>query len=193
MSTADLAAVAAFTAAGLSLINVVITVRLVRRGQRERWRREQERPIVARCLTLSSDIRHEWHEASVARQDARSWALPEAQQRIRKGWEALRDLHYEATQLDLLANHAVRQAARELVAAHDKEMNRLTFPPRPDTSENAARRASQGAIGELEVTLVERARVDLGLSSAQPTGKPRSLIGQHGARQKEGSLRAGSP
>lgn len=124
----------------------------------------------------------------MARQDARSWAPPEAQQRIRKGWEALRDLHYEATHLDLLASGAVRQAARDLVVAHDKEMNRLTFPPRPDTDENAARRASQGVIGELEVALVERAREDLGVSSVRPAEKPRSLIGKLGARQENRGL-----
>ena len=124
----------------------------------------------------------------MAREDERSWALPEAQQRIRKGWEALRDLHYEATQLDLLASRAVRQAARDLVAAHDKEMNRLTFPPRPDTNENAAWRASQGVIGDLEVTLVQRARVDFGSSSVQPTEQPRGIIGKLGARAEDRSL-----
>ena len=66
----DLAAVAAFTAAGLSLVNIGLSARLASRGQREQWRREQERPIVARCLTLSADALSEWWDASVAKQDA---------------------------------------------------------------------------------------------------------------------------
>ena len=61
---------AAFTAAGLSLVNVAISARLVSRGQREQWRRDQERPIVARCITLSGDALSEWSDASVAKQRA---------------------------------------------------------------------------------------------------------------------------
>ena len=77
----DLTAVAAFTAAGLSLVNVAISARMASRGHREQWRREQERPIVARCLTLSADARHEWRNAWVARTcgpspgDRRRWAF----------------------------------------------------------------------------------------------------------------------
>jgi hypothetical protein len=65
----DLTAVAAFTAAALSLVNVVISYRLTSRGHREQSRRDQERPIVARSLTLSADALGEWWDASVAKQD----------------------------------------------------------------------------------------------------------------------------
>ena len=68
LSCVDLAAVAAFTAAGLSLVNVAISARLASRGAREQWRRDQERPIVARCLTLSDDALGEWWDDSVAKQ-----------------------------------------------------------------------------------------------------------------------------
>jgi hypothetical protein len=54
----------------LSLVNVAISARMASRGQREQWRRDQERPVVARCLTLSANAASEWWDASVARQDA---------------------------------------------------------------------------------------------------------------------------
>jgi hypothetical protein len=44
----DLSAIAAFTAAALSAVNILISYRLTSRGHLEQWRREQERPIVAR-------------------------------------------------------------------------------------------------------------------------------------------------
>jgi len=176
----DATAVAAFAAAGLSLVNVVVTARLAHRGQGEQWRREQERPIVARCVALSVDLRDEWWEASFARLDIQApvGAQLDVQKRVNRGWQALRNLRYEVAQLDLLASPAVRQAARDLVTVHEQEMTRLAFPPNPATDENAARLASHAKIGKLEEALVERTRTDLGLAPAgilaQP--KPRNLL-----------------
>ena len=171
---------AAFAAAGLSLVNVVVTARLAHHGQGEQWRREQERPIVARCVALSVDLRDEWWEASFARLDIQApvGAQLDVQKRVNRGWQALRNLRYEVAQLDLLASPPVRQAARDLVTVHEQEMTRLAFPPNPATDENAARLASHAKIGKLEEALVERTRTDLGLAPAgilaQP--KPRNLL-----------------
>ena len=177
---------AAFAAAGLALINVAVTVRLAHRGQREQWRREQERPIVARCVAISTDIRDEWREASFARLDVQApvGAQLDVQKRVNRGWQALRNLRYEVAQLDLLASHTVRQAARDLVAAHEQEVRRLAFPPNPATDENAARLASHAKIGKLEEALVERTRTDLGLApvGSLPYAKPRGLLGMLLAR-----------
>jgi hypothetical protein len=108
--------VAAFTAAALSLVNVAISARLVSRGQREQWRRDQERPVVARCLTLSDDALSEWWDASLAKQDADADApLTKMDQHWRKGGQLLHDLRYEVAQLDLLASRAVRQVAATLL------------------------------------------------------------------------------
>lgn len=60
LSDMDLSAIAAFTAAGLSAVNVVFSYRLTRRGSREQWRRDQERPIVAHVLAVSRDIALTW-------------------------------------------------------------------------------------------------------------------------------------
>lgn len=46
----DPTAVAAFVAAGLSLVNIGVTSRLASRGQREQWRRTEER-VPSRSLS----------------------------------------------------------------------------------------------------------------------------------------------
>jgi hypothetical protein len=47
--------VAAFTAAGLSLVNVGYSAWLNSRGHLEQWRRDVERPIGAQIITLPGD------------------------------------------------------------------------------------------------------------------------------------------
>ena len=49
----NLAVIAAFAAAAISLVNVVLTARLTRGSQFRQWQREEARPITARILTLS--------------------------------------------------------------------------------------------------------------------------------------------
>jgi hypothetical protein len=66
LSFMNWATAAAFTAAFLSLVNVAYSARLTSRGTREQWRRDQERPIVARCITLSSDAVKAWHATTQA-------------------------------------------------------------------------------------------------------------------------------
>lgn len=175
LSCVDLAAAAAFTAAGLSLINVAISARLTSRGHREQWRREQERPIVARCLTLSADALSEWWDASVAKQDAdadspRTWV----DAHWRKGRQLLHDLRFEIAQLDLLASRTVRQAARDLEMAHEKEVSRL-LAAKPGQDGYEGRQAARVKLQELQSALLEGARTDLGLGLQAP---PRSLLGK---------------
>ena len=68
----NLTTIAAFTAAGLALVDVVVNVfwgsRLTSRAQVEQWRRNEERPIVARILTLSEDARALYWPAFDAKQ-----------------------------------------------------------------------------------------------------------------------------
>jgi hypothetical protein len=172
----DLTAAAAFVAAGLSLVNVGITARLARRGQREQWRRAEERPLVARCLTLSEDISKEWWDASVAKQDAdpdtNSFSMDP---HWKKGFGLWRDLRYEVNQLDLLASSSVRQAARDLVEAHAKERSRLLnrLPGQDDFED---RYKAHLKFEELQDALGERTRIDLGLAPRMRV-QPRSLLG----------------
>lgn len=92
-----------------------------------------------------------------------------------KGVQLMHDLRYEVAQLDLLASRTVRQVARDLVAAHETEMERLVLTAEPGQSDSEGRRATQVKIEGLQSALVERARTDLGLGLRVP---PRSLLGQ---------------
>jgi hypothetical protein len=178
LSGVDLAAVAAFTAAGLSLVNVAISARLASRGQREQWQRDQERPIVARCLTLSADALNKWWDASAAKQDADVDAdMTRMDPQFDKaGLQLLRDLRYEVAQLDLLASRAVRQLAGDLLDAHQAEATRLLITVKPGQDDSGNSEAVRAKIEELQSALVEGARADLGLGL--PVPPPQGLLGK---------------
>jgi hypothetical protein len=56
----------AFTAVGLSLVNVIISACLSSHGRLEQWRRDEEWSIVARVLTLSADALSAWNQGEAA-------------------------------------------------------------------------------------------------------------------------------
>ena len=183
----DLATVAAFTAAGLSLVNVAISARMTSRGHREQWRREQERPLVARSLTLSEEARGEWWDTSVAKQDMSeddAWGGSKAQQHWGKGWRLVHDLRYEVAQLDLLASLPVRQIARELVTAHERAASRLVILVKPGQDDYPLRQEHYDEIHKLQAALAEMTRGDLGLGPSLRV-PPRSLLGKILARAQE--------
>jgi hypothetical protein len=189
LSCVDLTAVAAFTAAALSLVNVVMSARLTSREHREQWRRDQERPIVARSLTLSDDALTAGHNTSLATSimgEGDEWPDTKMKQRWQKGWQLLEDLRYEVAQLDLLASGPVRKAARELVRAHEEDWVRVV-ETKPGVHDAEGGRANDVKIRELQSALVETTRADLGLgpAGALPLPKPRSLIGKIRARAQE--------
>lgn len=162
-------------AAGISLVNVGITARLASRGQREQRRRDEERPIVARYLTLSRDAWREWWDASVAREAAPPGESLSDNAHWKKGSELLDDLRFELAQLDLLASRPVRDAADELWGAHEMERTRLMLiVPMQPGEERERRRAAQIEIQKLEIALLEGTRADLGLGPAKPN---KSLLG----------------
>lgn len=178
---------AAFTAAALSLVNVVLSYRLTRRGHREQWRRDQERPIVARSLTLSDDAREASRNTSLATHlmsEGDAWPDTEMKQRWEKGWQLIEDLRYEVAQLDLLASGSVRKAARELVRAHQEDWVRVVETT-PGMDDNEGRRATQVKIRELQSALIEMTRADLGLGPGFQV-PPRSLLAKLLGRYQEG-------
>jgi hypothetical protein len=158
--------VAAFTAAVLSLVNVAISARLASRGSREQWRREQERPLVARAITLSADARRAWWDISVARQRDGAGDVPidSEDHPWRKGWRVVEDLRYQVAELDLLASTTVREFAHRLVAAHEQEAAHLVLRPRQGENDSERRQGFRAEVQDLEAELVERTRADLGLA-----------------------------
>jgi hypothetical protein len=171
LSCVDLTAVAAFVAAALSLISVIIgavlTFRLTNRGQVEQWRREQERPIVARILTISDDMMANWsmlvatkeRSAGGGDDEVRAAEARTADSQLAAGQELHGKLRYESAQLDLLAGPQVRDTAHDLAAAHSRIALHIDDDPAPGTiyKEGAKR------VFELTELLVEQARADLGL------------------------------
>jgi hypothetical protein len=142
LSCVDLAAVAAFTAAGLALVGVVVNIvwsyRLSSRVQLEQWRRNEERPIVARMLTLSADVLEQWQQTGQARRD---WidslradpnrghedtkARDEARDHWGAGSELYEKLRFGAAQLDLIAGRPLRSVAAKLVREHESAQHWL--------------------------------------------------------------------
>ncbi|HEX9520916.1 MAG TPA: hypothetical protein VF940_32635 [Streptosporangiaceae bacterium] len=91
------ATAAAFTAAYLSLVNVAYSYDLNRRGHREQWRREQERPIVARGLTISAGALGAWWKTSVALDEMKAgdrWEAS-ASESWAKGSALVQELRFE--------------------------------------------------------------------------------------------------
>jgi hypothetical protein len=181
VSSVDLAAAAAFTAAALSLVNVVITARLARRENREQWRREQERPIVARILTISSDMISNWSKLVAAEErsagalndELRATENESARQHLVTGTELSEKLRFEAAQLDLLAGPQVREAAHHLAGFHNRIMIDITASA-PGLAPLKIHAASLYALHD---RLVEQARADLGLAPSYQV-PPNSILGR---------------
>jgi hypothetical protein len=68
----NLAVIAAFTAAAISLVNVVLTARLTRGSQFRQWQRETALPITARILALSEEATEAWASAGGAHSEVTS-------------------------------------------------------------------------------------------------------------------------
>jgi len=65
-----LAVVAAFTAAGLSLIDVVVSARLTRRSKLDEWQRDQLQPSWRGCKFSQTTL---WRRGNLPSPGARFW------------------------------------------------------------------------------------------------------------------------
>lgn len=59
----SLAVAAAFLAASLSLVNVLITARLASQGRLQQWRREEMRAVAAKIVALSREAGMAWRSS----------------------------------------------------------------------------------------------------------------------------------
>jgi hypothetical protein len=186
----NLTAVAAFTAAGLSLVNVIVTYRLNRRARLDEWRRNEERPIVARLLRLSAEASREWASTGVEKmqahglpQEKRDAAYASVLEHFGKGRELLESANYEVAQLDLLAGPRVREAAAELVKVHGT----AAFRVNPASGRRGVLPSEElGAIALLHDRLVEATRADTGAGiSGGPITRARRRWRQPGSAVEE--------
>jgi len=172
----DLAVTAAFTAAALSLINVGVSARLTRASRLEEWRRDTERPIIARLLTLSRDAALAWSEANDHRIEyverytdgADSTALDRAGAAWRRGNSLIDRLNFETAQLDLIAGDRLRERARALLGPHES-LAHWTRPasgadPHPELGQE-----EYGKLSQLADQLIAAARADIGVDRRRPT------------------------
>ena len=144
----------------------------------ELWRRDVERPIVARIITLSGDALAAWQEASLARQEwitslhadlDRQHEDTEAHDRVAEKWAAgagaYDKLRFEVAQLDLIAARPLRETAEALLGLHESIRQYI----RPagaadDWFEQVSGLNNQ--IVALQGDLVTKTRADLGLTVA---------------------------
>jgi hypothetical protein len=199
LSCVDLTAVAAFTAAVLSLVNVAFSYRLSSRANLEQWRRNEERPIVARMLTLSADALAQWQRAGQARSNwieslsadpnqghEDTTARDEARDQWDTGSELYDKLRFEVAQLDIMAGRPLRDVAAKLVREHESPWHWLRPASGGEANLLESLYEQHNKIVGLHAELVERTRTDLGLDSSLQV-PPRSLLakllGRHqGAR-----------
>lgn len=203
LPSVDLATIAAFTAAGLSLVSVILSVvltyRLSRRAQLERWRQDQERPIVARLLKLSDEAASKWLEVNDARMDwqnllsddpsqnsgaikALAWAIESW-----KDADKLQDkISFEAVQLDLIAGGPVRDVATKLAQRHSAVVL-LCHPEREHDDWHGLLSGQLEAIAKLQQDLVRHARTDLGADRRREP-RLRSTWQRHQQRRKLAKL-----
>ena len=199
---------AAFTAAVLSLVSVIISVvltyRLSSRAQLERWRQDEERPIVARLLRLSNAASGKWLDVNDARLDwvnsltddpSQNSGATNALNKAIKSWEAGSELYeklgFEAAQLDLIAGRPLRDVTAKLVHRHWTVMI-MNHPQaeRDDWFEVLADQVDK--IGGLSNALVQQARIDLGVDRGSEP-RLRSAWRRFKARRKLARLRAAYP
>jgi hypothetical protein len=173
---ADLTAIAAFTAAGLSLANVGITARVSRAGSLEEWRRNEERPVAARIVRLTEECRDEWGWAESTRQvlrEARAEGADAAKidrlhdmtkEHIAAAQDARVRVLEGVAELQLMAGRPLREAALLLQHAlgrasrHYREANELDIDM-----------AITVLIDQTRSAFIHASRIDLGIDRPPPS------------------------
>ncbi|MGE5136764.1 MAG: hypothetical protein ACM32E_28190 [Gemmatimonadota bacterium] len=173
-----LATAAAFTAAAISLLNIIVTARLGKLGTLHQWHRDEMRPIVAKILALSRETLATWDSLTLTRilwlrmrgDPAKHDEMEKYQLKDLEEWETGHDqvaaLRVEVASLDLIAHIPAREAARALLQAHEDTSRLLLREHREDAPLKGAGdtiRAFREDRKRLEDDLIEKARADLGL------------------------------
>jgi len=150
----NLAVIAAFTAAAISLVNIVVTAWLASGSQFRQWQREEARPITARILALSGEACLAWSHADKAEDDR--------QKHLQEGVAAVNKLRYEQAQLNLIATPPTRQAAESLVNGHMFAAAQLLGALRSDLQPTPMDELT-ATLEAWERALIDKFRADLGV------------------------------
>ena len=171
---ASITASAAFVAAGLSLVNVIVSYLLSRRRQLSQWRRDSERPIVVNVLSLSRELRSRLSTVAMERtkwltsihqsgDNESAAARDAAASKWQMGWDTFEELRHEVTGLDLIAGPSPRETAARLVSAHKSLVHWLR--PASGTSEPPGETFAKlsNSIAQAEQDLISAVRQDIGV------------------------------
>lgn len=178
----NLAVVAAFTAAAISLVNVLITARLARGGQFRQWQREDAGPIIERVLVLSDELRLSWsgvaedlktlsrnlvsprtneYEAESA-DNYRDTLQTKIYELLLEGRDKFVDLSNGVSALQLISPPPTRNAASRLKDGHQSILTAFErYPLENELPDIIKKRA---AIDSAEQDLADSFRTDLGVS-----------------------------
>jgi hypothetical protein len=155
-------------------VNVGVSARLTRATQLDQWRRDTERPIVAKLLTLSNEAAQAWDEAARLRWQWISSLTPDrstsdeiaAGDAARVAWQEgctlVDQLTFEVAQLDLIAGDQPREVARALLRPHKSLRHRLR-PASGADPDSDAEQAELARLSKLADGLIAAARADLGV------------------------------
>ena len=163
---------AAFTAAGLSLVNVLLTARFTRRADLDRWRRDSERPVVVDLVGASRSASEFWSAAASGRE---RWIAT-----VRVGTESVeireqafgahseglmqfRAVQVACDHLDLLAGPRLRAATKDLLRAHQSPAHQLRPASGIEDPWQSWNRALEDIAGA-ELRVLNAARADLGVN-----------------------------
>jgi hypothetical protein len=168
--------------------NVGFSAWLNSRGHLEQWRRDVERPIVAKIITLSGDALNAWRDASFARQE---WitsvhadldrqhedigARDRAAEQWAVGSDAYDKLRFEMAQLDLVAGPPLRHTAGALLRHHES-MRHYIRPASAASDWFEQVTDLNNKVIALHSDLVLKTRADLGLDRGVTSHRLRSLL-----------------
>lgn len=177
---ADITTVAAFTAAGLGLVNAVTTGRMARRGSLQHWRRDAERPLVAdivRASTIHSNCVGDVMSLAEIRHygvDPTIHSVKDIEQELGDARREEREAHYRifglVTELELIAGREVQHLAEMLRRHHSDLSSKFAghepFLRETDEDHDKFPRAYQEE-RQLQEELVAAARREFGMDAAR--------------------------
>jgi len=162
-------------AAGISLVNVVITSRLSRRSQVDHWRRDVERPLAAGLIQVSVTCVDHWESAIdvlkefIAARSASPKDVASVSERYaaavtawNEGVSKHAELEFKWAELALVADKKVRDAATELRSKHRLLVASAEPPDDVDRIFKGDSDADLDFI-KLHGSLINAVRVDLGV------------------------------
>lgn len=157
VTAAGWAAVAAFFAAFCSVVNVAVSVRLMRKSELEKWRRDVERQLILQVLSLSGRVGDYSTLAHPGGRDS-----DEIELRRRELHEATEAIYSATLELQLVADRHVVEAVHELAKSFESLRQWLRAGGGPDNKYELYCTVNNH-VAKQRAAVVSATRLDLGL------------------------------